>query len=226
MAVLLPNVEVSATPAAPRGSPCTACLSGAAAAPVRTPGVYSPHGCRASPLQFVFGLAGSTASTLMAFILPAAIFLNVTAGQRGMLGHSVDMLRGGAQEAWGVSLSGFTKAWLSSWSRLSKARCSFGSTLFGTSCGPSSSAFVRSPTPAGRAGSPLLPAVQAPTHGASGGAWRARCCCLGAWRGCCARTPWWCPSRRSTRWCSWRRQAAPWLRVTAAGGAPTMVRSA
>lgn len=45
-------------------------------------------------VEFVFGLAGSTASTLMAFILPAAIFLNVTAGQRGMLGHSVDMLRG------------------------------------------------------------------------------------------------------------------------------------
>ncbi|KAL4442083.1 hypothetical protein ABPG77_011344 [Micractinium sp. CCAP 211/92] len=49
-------------------------------------------------VEFVFGLAGSTASTLMAFILPAAIFLNVTAGQRGMLGHSVDMLRG--TDAW------------------------------------------------------------------------------------------------------------------------------
>ena len=41
-------------------------------------------------------LAGSTASTLLAFILPAAIFLSVTTGQRGMLGASVDMLRGEA----------------------------------------------------------------------------------------------------------------------------------
>jgi hypothetical protein len=52
-------------------------------------------------VEFVFGLAGSTASTLMAFILPAAIFLNVTSSQRGMLGHSVDMLRGG----WWVDLT-------------------------------------------------------------------------------------------------------------------------
>ena len=54
-------------------------------------------------VEFVFGLAGSTASTLMAFILPAAIFLNVTSSQRGMLGHSVDMLRGG----WWVDPAGW-----------------------------------------------------------------------------------------------------------------------
>ncbi|PRW56400.1 divinyl chlorophyllide a 8-vinyl- chloroplastic [Chlorella sorokiniana] len=47
-------------------------------------------------VEFVFGLAGSTASTLMAFILPAAIFLRVSSGQRGFGGASVDMLSGSA----------------------------------------------------------------------------------------------------------------------------------
>ncbi len=50
-------------------------------------------------VEFVFGLAGSTASTLMAFILPAAIFLSVTSGQRGMMGYSVDMPR--SECVWG-----------------------------------------------------------------------------------------------------------------------------
>ena len=45
-------------------------------------------------VEFVFGLAGSTASVLIAFILPAAIFLQTTGSQRGMLGASVDMLHG------------------------------------------------------------------------------------------------------------------------------------
>jgi hypothetical protein len=44
-------------------------------------------------VEFVFGLAGSTASTLMAFILPAAIFLTVTSGQRGMMGYGWDVMR-------------------------------------------------------------------------------------------------------------------------------------
>lgn len=48
-------------------------------------------------VEFVFGLAGSTASTLLAFILPAAIFLHVSAGQRGHVGHAVDMMRGAGQ---------------------------------------------------------------------------------------------------------------------------------
>ncbi|PSC69840.1 divinyl chlorophyllide a 8-vinyl-chloroplastic isoform A [Micractinium conductrix] len=61
----------------------TAILGGSCALAVALPNV-----------EYVFGLAGSTASTLLAFILPAAIFLSVTTGQRGMLGASVDMLRG------------------------------------------------------------------------------------------------------------------------------------
>lgn len=45
-------------------------------------------------VEYVFGLAGSTASVLLGFIMPAAIFLQATSSQRGMLGHNVDMLRG------------------------------------------------------------------------------------------------------------------------------------
>ena len=62
-------------------------------------------------VEFVFGLAGSTASTLMAFILPAAIFLSVTsaAQQRGsMLGNSIDMLRG--EEVVGVRVKALAPA--------------------------------------------------------------------------------------------------------------------
>lgn len=45
-------------------------------------------------VEFVFGLAGSTASVLLSFILPAAIFLRTTGAQRGLLGAGVDMLHG------------------------------------------------------------------------------------------------------------------------------------
>ena len=45
-------------------------------------------------VEFIFGLVGATASTIIAFVLPAAIFLRATDQQRGMLGHDVNMLKG------------------------------------------------------------------------------------------------------------------------------------
>jgi sodium-coupled neutral amino acid transporter 10 len=48
-------------------------------------------------VEYVFGLAGSTAAVVVSFIFPAAIFLQTTAAQRGAQGHGVDLLKGSAR---------------------------------------------------------------------------------------------------------------------------------
>ena len=62
--------------------------------PLPTPGAALAMAVLLPNVEYVFGLAGSTASVLLGFIMPAAIFLQATSSQRGMLGHNVDMLRG------------------------------------------------------------------------------------------------------------------------------------
>lgn len=45
-------------------------------------------------VEYVFGLSGSTASVLISFVIPAALFLQVSGAQRGQQGHSMDLARG------------------------------------------------------------------------------------------------------------------------------------
>ena len=45
-------------------------------------------------VEYVFGLAGSTASVLISFVIPAALFLQVSGAQRGQQGYSIDITRG------------------------------------------------------------------------------------------------------------------------------------
>ncbi len=44
-------------------------------------------------VEYVFGLAGSTASVLISFVFPAALFLQVSGSQRGQQGYAVDQAR-------------------------------------------------------------------------------------------------------------------------------------